>query len=155
MDKDKLQKKIKKLCRFTFYAMIFYCILNCCDIWPDSVKQHNVDMEINELPLWKGILVIVSIFFLVLSVVGTFISAVKTMSYLSKGRTPFTKKTANRVRDLGIYFIIMEIACEALVFIGSGKIEPDLFWLAGLILYSFSLIFRYGAKLQRESDETL
>ncbi|MBR1432732.1 AbgT family transporter [Ruminococcus sp.] len=155
MDKEKLTKKIKKLSRFTFYAMIFYCILNCCDIWPDNVKRHNVDMDINDMPLWKGILSIAAIFFLVVGVVGAFISAMKTMSYLSKGRTPFTKKIANRVRDLGIYFIVMEIACNALVFIGSGKIEPELFWLAGLVLYAFSVVFRYGAKLQKESDETL
>jgi hypothetical protein len=49
----------------------------------------------------------------------------------------------------------MEISCAALVFIGTGKIELDLFWLAGLVLYAFSVVFRYGTKLQKESDETL
>ena len=155
MDKEKLTKKIKKLSKFTYGAMVIYFLLNCCDIWPDGVKRHNIDMDIKDMSALKAVFAIAALFFLVVSVVGMFISAMKTMSYLSKGRTPFTKKTANRVRDLGIYFIVMEISCAALVFIGTGKIELDLFWLAGLVLYAFSVVFRYGAKLQKESDETL
>jgi hypothetical protein len=92
MDKEKLTKKIKKLSKFTYGAMVIYFLLNCCDIWPEGVKRHNIDMDIKDMSALKAVFAIAALFFLVVSVVGMFISAMKTMSYLSKGRTPFTKK---------------------------------------------------------------
>ena len=92
---------------------------------------------------------------IIASVIGVYIQTYRLMSGLSRNSTPFTQKTANIVRDLGIFFIIMEIAGDVFMFIAGGVFNVNFFWLAGLIMYSFSLVFRYGSNLQRESDETL
>ena len=51
--------------------------------------------------------------------------------------------------------IIIEIGKIICIFIAAREIRVDLFWFAGLVLYAFSLVFRYGKDLQKLSDETL
>ncbi|WP_019680958.1 DUF2975 domain-containing protein [Ruminococcus flavefaciens] len=155
MDKEKLTKKINKLSKFVVCAMVVYFMLNCCGIWPDTKSGDTVSLDVDKVPFWKASLGIVTIVLIIASVIGVYIQTYRLMSGLSRNSTPFTQKTANIVRDLGIFFIIMEIAGDTFMFIAGGVVNVNFFWLAGLIMYSFSLVFRYGSNLQRESDETL
>lgn len=155
MENEKLTKKIKRVSKVIVCAMAVYMMLNVLNILPDSGTNTQIIMQAKEQPFWKAALGLISIAVLIASVIGAFVSALQVMYTLSRNRTPFTKKAADYVRNLGIYFIAIEIFSTLFIYLADNRISLDLFWLAGLIMYSFSLVFRYGKDLQQQSDETL
>jgi positive regulator of sigma E activity len=103
----------------------------------------------------ENIIGIVSMLAVVFCVVAGAITAFMMLNDLSKKRTPFTLRISCLMRNLGIYLIILDIAKAIFIYIAAGEVIVGLFWFAGIIFYAFSLVFRYGKNLQKESDETL
>jgi hypothetical protein len=155
MENEKLTKKIKRVSKVIVCAMAVYLLLNVLNLLPDSGSNTQIIMQAKEQPFWKAALGLIAIAVLIASIIGAFVSALQVMYTLSRNRTPFTNKAADYVRNLGIYFIAIEISSTLFIYLADGRISLDLFWLAGLIMYSFSLVFRYGKDLQQQSDETL
>ncbi len=85
------------------------------------------------------------------------------MRDISREYTPFTQNNIQRLRRMSVVLVVLPVA-SALSYMA---INPSGTWLtdglslilSGLIasafVYSLSLIFRYGASLQKQSDETL
>lgn len=78
--------------------------------------------------------------------------------------TPFTKKTADRLRVISLLIIAVSIIVPSvrllllMVYIPSADfyMEINLVQLIfAALFFCLALIFEYGAQLQRESDETL
>jgi len=74
---------------------------------------------------------------------------------MSRGASPFTEKVSKAIKNMGVSLIVFELTRALFVYISDESVEIGMLWLAGLVLYAFSLVFRYGTVLQKESDETL
>lgn len=156
MDKKQLTRKIQRISRISLIAMVAYGALNIFGMFSGSEVRKDYTLHIDH----HNILVIdiiylaafLAIFF---SVVAGFVTAFMLLNELGRRRTPFTRKISNLLRNLGAYMIIIEIGKIICIFIAAREIRVDLFWFAGLVLYAFSLVFRYGKDLQKLSDETL
>ena len=152
MDNDKLTRKIKLISRISLAGMVVYAVMNIMGAFPEK-KAYILNAKEHSLPenIIGGIAVIAVIF----CAIAGFITAFMLLGELGRRRTPFTLKISNLMRNLGVYLIILEIAKAVFVFLVSKELMLDLFWFAGLLLYAFSLVFRYGKDLQKQSDETL
>ena len=152
MDKKQLTRKIKRISHISLIAMVVYVVLNTFGLIP-SKRSYELNFSEHSLP--ENIIGGISMAAVVFCAVAEFVSAFMLLNDLSKKRTPFTLRICNLLRNLGVYFIIYEIASAVFVFIVSREIRIELFWFAGLVLYAFSLVFRHGKRLQKQSDETL
>lgn len=83
---------------------------------------------------------------------------------MDREKTPFTKKTANRLRVISLLIIAVNIIVPSLrmlltmIFIPSADfyMEINLVQIIfAALFFCLALIFEYGAQLQQESDETL
>lgn len=152
MDKKQLSRKIKCISHISLIAMVAYVVLDTFGFFP---AKRSYELNFSEHSLPENIIGGISMAAVVFCAVAEFVSAFMLLNDLSKKRTPFTLRICNLLRNLGVYFIIDEIASAVFVFIVSREIRIELFWFAGLVLYAFSLVFRHGKRLQKQSDETL
>lgn len=79
------------------------------------------------------------------------------LSVLKKSESPFNTSLSNHIRSIGISFMILDIA-DTVAFVSAFNLLPysiGINFVAGIVLWCFSVIFKYGTELQRESDETL
>lgn len=152
MDKKQLTRKIKRISHISLIAMVVYVVLNIIGFFPEK-RSYMLNFKEHSLPgNITGAISLAAVFF---CAVAGFVTAFMLLNDLSKKRTPFTLRICNLLRNLGVYFIIIEIAKAVFIFIVSREIRIELFWFAGLVLYAFSLVFRHGKRLQKQSDETL
>ena len=152
MDKKQLTRKIKRISHISLIAMVVYVVLNTFEFFP-AKRSYMLNSE--EHSLVGNIIGGISLIAVFFCAVAGFVTAFMLLNDLSKKRTPFTLRICNLLRNLGVYFIIIEIAKAVFIFIVSREIRIELFWFAGLVLYAFSLVFRHGKRLQKQSDETL
>ncbi len=152
MDKKQLSRKIKRISHISLIAMVVYVVLDVVGFFP---AKRSYELNFSEHSLPENIIGGISLIAVVFCAVAEFVSAFMLLNDLSKKRTPFTLRICNLLRNLGVYFIIYEIASAVFVFIVSREIRIELFWFAGLVIYAFSLVFRHGKRLQKQSDETL
>ena len=154
MDKKQLTRKIKRISHISLIAMVVYVVLNTVGFFP-APEKRTYQLIINKHPFPENIIGLIAVIVLFFCVIAGFVTALMLLNDLSKKRTPFTLRICNLLRNLGVYFIIIEIAKTVFIFIVSREIRIELFWFAGLVLYAFSLVFRHGKYLQKQSDETL
>ena len=152
MDKKQLTRKIKRISHISLIAMVVYVVLNTFGFFP---AKRSYMLNSKEHSLVGNIIGGISLIAVFFCAVAGFVTAFMLLNDLSKKRTPFTLRICNLLRNLGVYFIIIEIAKAVFIFIVSREIRIELFWFAGLVLYAFSLVFRHGKRLQKQSDETL
>lgn len=152
MDKKQLTRKIKRISHISLITMVVYVVLNTFGFFP-AKRSYMLNSE--EHSLVGNIIGGISLIAVFFCAVAGFVTAFMLLNDLSKKRTPFTLRICNLLRNLGVYFIIIEIAKAVFIFIVSREIRIELFWFAGLVLYAFSLVFRHGKRLQKQSDETL
>ena len=105
--------------------------------------------------LWKVLTAFPCGIALVTSLVIIIVAGLQLLFGMSKGNSPFNEKVSRAIKNLGVSCIVFELLRTYLFFIMEGTVNIGVLWLAGLVLYAFSVVFRYGAKLQKESDETL
>lgn len=82
------------------------------------------------------------------------------MRDISREYSPFTQANVRRFRLLAIVFLVLPALLLALYLASPESFDgvPGLMaacLVAALVFYSISLVFRYGAFLQKESNETL
>ena len=152
MEKEILTKKIRRLSRISLYLMLIYAVLNISGVLP-TYKSYMLYTKEHDLA--ENIIGFVCFITVLFTALAGFITAVILLNELSRRCTPFTNKISRLAGNMGIYLIILEIAKTIFIYIVSREIVIGLFWLAGIVLYAFSLVFRYGKKLQKLSDETL
>lgn len=152
MDKKQLTRKIKRISHISLIAMVVYVVLNTFGFFP---AKRSYMLNFKEHSLVGNIIGGISLIAVFFCAVAGFVTAFMLLNDLSKKRTPFTLRICNLLCNLGVYFIIIEIAKAVFIFIVSREIRIELFWFAGLVLYAFSLVFRHGKRLQKQSDETL
>ncbi|WP_294412021.1 hypothetical protein [uncultured Ruminococcus sp.] len=152
MDKKQLTRKIQRISRISLIAMVVYGALNIFGMFPE---KRSYIINTKEHSLFENIIGGIAVIAVIFCVIAGFVTAFMLLNELGRRRTPFTHKISNLLRNLGIYMIITEIGKIICIFIAAREIRVDLFWFAGLVLYAFSLVFRYGKDLQKLSDETL
>jgi len=152
MDKKQLTRKIQRISRISLIAMVAYVALNIFGMFPE---KRSYIINTKEHSLFENIIGGIAVIAVIFCVIAGFVTAFLLLNELGRRRTPFTRKISNLLRNLGAYMIIIEIGKIICIFIAAREIRVDLFWFAGLVLYAFSLVFRYGKDLQKLSDETL
>ena len=152
MDKEQLTRKIQRISRISLIAMVAYGALNIFGMLPE---KRSYIINTKEHSLFENIIGGIAVIAVIFCVIAGFVTAFMLLNELGRRRTPFTRKISNLLRNLGIYMIITEIGKIIFIFIAAREIRVDLFWFAVLVLYAFSLVFRYGKDLQKLSDETL
>lgn len=96
--------------------------------------------------------------------IAILISANRIFRNISHEYSPFTQKTVKGMRRIAILLLIdsivapqVDFAIKKSISLATGTLHNfgnELIILA-IILYCFSLIFKYGVELQQQSDETL
>ncbi|MCR4639139.1 hypothetical protein [Ruminococcus sp.] len=152
MDKKQLTRKIQRISRISLIAMVAYGALNIFGMFPE---KRSYIINTKEHSLFENTIGGIAVIAVIFCVIAGFVTAFMLLNELGRRRTPFTLKISNLLRNLGAYMIIIEIGKIICIFIAAREIRVDLFWFAGLVLYAFSLVFRYGKGLQQQSDETL
>lgn len=152
MKNEELTRKIKRLSNISLVAMVIYFLLNILGFFTVN-KTYTFDFDDHSVP--ENVIGIISMLAVVFCAVAGAITAFMLLNDLGKKHTPFTLRISCFMRNLGIYLIILDIAKAVFIYIAAGEVIVGLFWLAGIIFYAFSLIFRYGKVLQKQYDETL
>ncbi len=98
--------------------------------------------------------------------------AAKIFDKFRKGQTPFQYDVADKIKGAAISMLVLSAITQILCLIYYALISNNVFtaelenisingnidftvFLFGILIYAFSYVFSYGAKLQQESDETL
>lgn len=82
---------------------------------------------------------------------------------MKNGGTPFTEESARALKLMAAISVVCAVAVAVEQAVGIALLEPTGYTVnvplipmgGAIILYALALIFGYGAKLQKESDETL
>ena len=98
--------------------------------------------------------------------------AAKIFDKFRKGQTPFQYDVADKIKGAAISLLVLSAVTQILCWIYYALISNNVFtaqldyinincdidlnvFIFGILIYAFSYVFSYGAKLQQESDETL
>ena len=92
---------------------------------------------------------------MIVALVIAIVAGLQLLFGMSRGASPFTEKISRAIKNMGVSLIVFEVSKTLFMYMYEETIEIGMLWLAGLVLYAFSLVFRYGTVLQKESDETL
>ena len=100
-----------------------------------------------------------TIFILLLGIV-TVDSIRRMMVTLRDSHTPFTEDIASSMRAVSIVYLVSSFVLLALEIAAGSTVTEALFIFLGtllvcVVMYCLSIVFRYGAVLQDESDHTL
>ena len=161
MNNEKLTSKIKNISRISVVGFLAYLAAaiykffpdfkrGFIDGWNDYGKESTGGQSDLMFVLSIPCMLVFIITFIVMLVVS-----LQLLFSMSRGESPFTEKISRTVKKLGISMIILDIAWALFSYFDESKISIGMLWLAGIVLYAFSLVFRYGTILQKESDETL
>lgn len=81
---------------------------------------------------------------------------------ISREYSPFTAKNVNRLEVVSLLYLASPVAMAPLIYYVAGGIDAGTVIgltlgsiLIAAVFYCIALVFRYGAYLQKESDETL
>ncbi len=165
MDNEKLMAKIRRVGKISIAGIILYFVYVVASAvhgaensLVDGFREgwNDYDPEAADAALTASdILGIISAFLMIGIIIFTVKSAIQLVLGLSKNTSPFCEKISRSTRDLGIGLILSELISAVLMVVSKMPVDIGFSWLAGVIFYAFSLIFRYGTELQREADETL
>lgn len=163
MENTKLTSKIKNISRISAAGVIIYLVIMIYRYFP-AVKADFIDgqnayengEELMKNPaVWKILVVFPCSIAMITALVITIVAGLQLLFGMSRGTSPFTEKASRAIKNMGVGLIVFELTRAAFWYISEERIELGMLWLAGLVLYAFSLVFRYGTVLQKESDETL
>lgn len=165
MNNEKLMTKIRRVGKISIAGIILYFVYviagavhGAKNTFVDGFREgwNDYDPEAADAALTASdILGIISAFLMIGIIIFTVKSAIQLVIGLSKNTSPFCEKISRSTRDLGIGLILSELISAVLMVVSKMPVDIGFSWLAGVIFYAFSLIFRYGTELQREADETL
>lgn len=90
----------------------------------------------------------------------TFWTLSRIMTAISREYSPFTQDNVVRLTRIAYVFLGVSAVLLVLGLVTSARLDSVVstiivFLVAAVGVYSMALIFRYGAALQKESDETL
>ncbi|MBQ5988379.1 MAG: hypothetical protein IJL67_02675 [Oscillospiraceae bacterium] len=165
MNNEKLMAKIRRVGKISIAGIILYFVYvvagavhGAKNTFVDGFREgwNDYDPEAADAALTASdILGIISAFLMIGIIIFIVKSAIQLVIGLSKNTSPFCEKISRSTRDLGIGLILSELISAVLMIVSKMPVDIGFSWLAGVIFYAFSLIFRYGTELQREADETL
>ena len=161
MNNEKLTSKIKNISRISVVGLIVYLCVTVYTLFPNVKSEFMAgwnDYEKNGLDDVSDFAAVFGFPVSVVMIVALIIAIVTGFQLLfgmSRGESPFTKKISRAIKNMGVSLIVLEVCKALLLYMYDGTIEIGMLWLAGIVLYAFSLVFRYGTILQKESDETL
>lgn len=159
MENEKLNSKIKNISRISVVGLIAYIGIAAYAMFPSAKKGfidgwNSVD-DGADIAVWEALLGVVCAVAMLTALVITIVAGLQLLFGMSRGASPFTEKVSKAIKNMGVSLIVFELTRALFVYISDESVEIGMLWLAGLVLYAFSLVFRYGTVLQRESDETL
>ena len=160
MEITKLTSKIRNISRISVIGVIAYIVYYIYTYFPDAKAGfidgwNDTEGTLPDKSDLQSILYVLAAFVLLTALIITIVAALQLLFRMSGGESPFTEKVSRSLKNMGVALIVFEIALDLMKYIDTGSIGIGTMWLAGLVLYAFSLVFRYGAVLQKESDETL
>lgn len=163
MENENLNSKIKNISRISVVGLIAYIGIAAYAMFPDA-KQGFIDgwndyengvEGIKNPALWKILTAFPCSIAMITALVITIVAGLQLLFGMSRGASPFTEKVSKAIKNMGVSLIVFELTRALFVYISDESVEIGMLWLAGLVLYAFSLVFRYGKDLQKLSDETL
>ena len=159
MENEKLNSKIKNISRLSVVGLIAYIGIAACAMFPSAKKGfidgwNSVD-DGADTAVWAALLGFVCAVAMLTALVITIVAGLQLLFGMSRGASPFTEKVSKAIKNMGVSLMVYEVTRAGFYYLSEGTVEIGMLWLAGLVLYAFSLVFRYGTVLQRESDETL
>ncbi|MBQ6035051.1 MAG: hypothetical protein IJL33_06105 [Ruminococcus sp.] len=159
MENEKLNSKIKNISRISVVGLIAYIGIAAYAMFPSAKKGfidgwNSVD-DGADIAVWEALLGVVCAVAMLTALVITIVAGLQLLFGMSRGASPFTEKVSKAIKNMGVSLIVFELTRALFVYISDESVEIGMLWLAGLVLYAFSLVFRYGTVLQKESDETL
>lgn len=157
MENEVFKKKIRCAAGISSLILSIYILvpLYICgkNFLAGFVDGFNSTETTGNASILEGIIVLA----IAIAGICVIVNSVRLLLGIRKNETPFTDKNGKRIRQIGIMLMLLEPLMLLSQWI-SG--EPffeisGITFCAGLILVNVSLLFRYGAHLQQESDETL
>ena len=160
MEITKLTSKIRNISRISVIGVIAYIVYYIYTYFPDAKAGfidgwNETEEAFPDKSDLQAVLYVLAAFVLLTALIIIIVAALQLLFRMSGGASPFTEKVSRSLKNMGVALIVFEIALDIMKYIDEGAVSIGTIWLAGLILYAFSLVFRYGAVLQKESDETL
>lgn len=159
MEKENLRKKIRNSGKLAVTVLIVYMLLPLYTFVKNfgagftEGYQSAESVSFSLSGLIAGLLMII--------VIGAGIAAVviscSLLWQMTRDESPFTEANGRKILTAGIMFIASEPLYFISMYLTHGSV-PEIYGLslaAGLTLCCISGVFRYGALLQQESDETL
>lgn len=159
MENEKLNSKIKNISRISVVGLIAYIGVSAYAMFPSAKKGfidgwNSVDDEA-DIAVWAALLGFICAVAMITALIITIVAGLQLLFGMSRGASPFTEKISRAIKNMGVSLIVFEVSKALFMYMYEETIEIGMLWLAGLVLYAFSLVFRYGTVLQKESDETL
>lgn len=159
MENTKLTSKIKNISRISVAGVIAYLAIAVYSSFPDAkngfIDGWNSVDDGAEVNVCEALLGFISAAAMITALIITIVSGLQLLFGMSRGASHFTEKVSRAIKNMGVGLIVFELTRAAFLYISEERIELGMLWLAGMVLYAFSLVFRYGTVLQKESDETL
>ena len=161
MENEKLNSKIKDISRISVVGLIAYIGIAAYAMFPDA-KQGFIDgwndyekNGLDDVSDYAAVLGFPVSVVMIVALVIAIVAGLQLLFGMSRGASPFTEKISRAIKNMGVSLIVFEVSKTLFMYMYEETIEIGMLWLAGLVLYAFSLVFRYGTVLQKESDETL
>ena len=163
MNNEKMISKLKVISRISVVGVIAYIALMAYRYLPDVISgfmdgwnsYDGGEAAADEMPVWKILTAVPCGIAFAATLIIIIVAGLQLLFSLSKGNSPFNEKVSRAIKNLGVSCIVFELLRTYLFFIMEETVNIGVLWLAGIVLYAFSLVFRYGTILQKESDETL
>ena len=129
------------------------------DAWLEKPENREELYGIYYNLLNEGFRFAETVFILLLGIV-TVDSIRRMMVTLRDSHTPFTEGIASSMKAVSIVYLISSFVLLALEIAAGSTVTEALFIFLGtllvcVVMYCLSIVFRYGAVLQDESDHTL
>lgn len=128
----------------------------------DEIMDELMRVWPSDNEVWIGLLMSILAFFTMLAML---IYARRLFKNVSRSHTPFDEENVTNLNYMGHALLVFAIGLPALNYVLIWAFSPDAPAMEGfgnlvlivvaIVFYCMSLIFRHGAALQRESDETL
>lgn len=164
MEKEKFISKIRRASTIAIIALTVFVLVPFAAIaveakngFADGWNSFDETTEITAVGMLQSIAVLILGAVIITACICAVIYCMQMFFNLRKNGFPFTELSSRKTRKIGICFMIIEPAYFFFKLVSSKEITASLglYFTAGLLIYCFSLAFRYGTELQRESDETL
>ncbi|MCI7767971.1 MAG: hypothetical protein MSJ26_08360 [Oscillospiraceae bacterium] len=159
MEKEKLIKKIRNSGKLALTVLMVYMLLPLYTFVKGFGAGFSEGYSSAESASFSVSGLIAAL--LMVIVLGAGIAAVaisfSLLWQMTRDESPFTEANGRKIFTAGIMFIAAEPLYFISMYLTHGT-APDIYGLslaAGLTLCCISAVFRYGALLQQESDETL